>query len=128
MLPQAYVEARRLISGVRPPILDESGLVAALAHLVHDQGTSGGPFIESQSEMQRERLPLVLENTIYRMTQEALTNACRYSRSDAIKVSLVQDQDSEWLWLPTNRASHNVVSVGSFRIVSAVLAGETRIK
>ncbi len=34
LLQQAYFEARRLISGVRPPILDESGLVAALKHLI----------------------------------------------------------------------------------------------
>jgi hypothetical protein len=34
----------------------------------------------------------------------------------------------EWRWLPTNWASHNVVSVGSLGIVSAVLAGDTGIR
>lgn len=42
MLHQGHSEARRLISGVRPPILDESGVVAAIAHLVNDQGFKGG--------------------------------------------------------------------------------------
>ncbi|MHB8861386.1 MAG: PAS domain-containing sensor histidine kinase [Pirellulaceae bacterium] len=92
LLRQAYTEARRLISGVRPPILDESGLVAALEHLIHDQGVHGGPIIEFQSEVKSERLPLILENTIYRMAQEALTNACRHSRSHKIRVSLMQDE------------------------------------
>ena len=36
MLQQSHAETRRLISGVRPPILDESGVVAAIAHLVYD--------------------------------------------------------------------------------------------
>ena len=42
MLRQGHVEARRLISGVRPPILDESGVVAAIAHLVHDPAFDQG--------------------------------------------------------------------------------------
>lgn len=93
LLQKAYSEARRLISGVRPPILDESGLVAALEHLISDQRMSKGPIIEFQSEVKFDRLPLILENTIYRLAQEALANACRHSRSRRISVSLVQDHD-----------------------------------
>ena len=37
MLRQGHFEARRLISGVRPPILDEEGIVAAIAHLVGEE-------------------------------------------------------------------------------------------
>ena len=33
MLQQGHFEARRLIAGVRPPILDEAGVVEAIAHL-----------------------------------------------------------------------------------------------
>ena len=42
MLRESLFEARRLISGVRPPILDESGVVAAVAHLVYDFGLKRG--------------------------------------------------------------------------------------
>ena len=37
MLQQGHFEARRLIHGVRPPILDELGVVEAIAHLVHEE-------------------------------------------------------------------------------------------
>ena len=37
MLRQGHFEARRLIAGVRPPILDEEGIVAAVGHLVNEQ-------------------------------------------------------------------------------------------
>jgi signal transduction histidine kinase len=93
LLQQAYCEARRLISGVRPPILDESGLVAALEHLISDQRMSKGPIIDFQSEVKFDRLPHILENTIYRIAQESLANACRHSGSHKVRVSLVQDQD-----------------------------------
>lgn len=93
MLRQAHFEARRLISGVRPPVLDESGIVAAVAHLIHDHRAPGGPKIQFRSHVSFDRLPTVLENAIYRIAQEALTNACKHSRADEVRVSLVQRRD-----------------------------------
>ncbi len=89
MLRQAHAEARRLISGVRPPILDESGITAAIAHLVHDQGN--GREIEFQSRVSFNRLPDILENALYRIAQEALSNACKHSCSQKVRLSLVQE-------------------------------------
>ncbi|MFZ5830231.1 MAG: PAS domain S-box protein [Planctomycetota bacterium] len=91
MLQRASAEARRLISGVRPPILDESGITAALAHLVHDRRKIDGLDIEFVSRVAFDRLPQVLENAIYRMAQEALTNACQHSQSAKVRVSLIQE-------------------------------------
>ena len=51
MLQQGHFEARRLIAGVRPPILDESGIVEAVAHLVHELGREKGPRIEYRSRV-----------------------------------------------------------------------------
>lgn len=39
------------------------------------------------------RLTPILEIAIYRIAQEALTNACQHSRSQTVRVSLVQDKD-----------------------------------
>ena len=50
MLQHGHFEARRLIAGVRPPILDESGVVDAVAHLVHEEGRDKGPKIEYRSQ------------------------------------------------------------------------------
>ncbi len=90
MLRQSHFEARRLISGVRPPILDESGIAAAIAHLVHDLTFDRGPKIELRSKVSFGRLAPVLENAVYRIVQEALTNACKHSRSPRVRVSLIQ--------------------------------------
>ena len=45
LLRQGHFEARRLISGLRPPILDESGVVTAIAHLANECGLAGGPQV-----------------------------------------------------------------------------------
>ena len=93
MLRQGHAEARRLVSGVRPPILDESGVVAAIAHLVNDRSLSAGPTIGFHSNVHFTRLAAILENAIYRIVQEGLTNACKHSRSAAVRISLAQHGD-----------------------------------
>jgi PAS domain S-box-containing protein len=93
MLQQAHFEARRLIAGVRPPILDESGVVAAVGHLVNEQGRLKGPKIDYHSRVSFGRLAPIVENAIYRIVQEGLTNACQHSKSEKVRVSLVQRDD-----------------------------------
>lgn len=93
MLQQSHVETRRLISGVRPPILDESGVVAAIVHLVYDPAFDHGPKIHFRNRVTFQRLAPVLENVIYRIVQEGLTNARNHSRSAKILVSLKQRND-----------------------------------
>ena len=88
MLRQGHADARRLISGVRPPILDEEGIAAALTHLVNDYRREKGPTIELSSKVAFDRLVPILENAVYRIAQEALTNACRHSRSKRVHVEL----------------------------------------
>ena len=93
MLRQGLFEARRLIGGVRPPILDESGVVPAIAHLIHEASRQKGPRIEYHTKVEFDRLAPILENAIYRVGQEALTNACKYSQSPKIRVGLRQHGD-----------------------------------
>jgi len=93
MLRQGHSEARRLISGVRPPILDEAGIVAAIAHLVNEERRQKGPAVEYLSDVQFDRLTPTLENAIYRIAQEGVTNACRHSKSQRVRIELVQHAD-----------------------------------
>jgi signal transduction histidine kinase len=90
LLEQGHDETRRLISGLRPPVLDESGVVEAIAHLVHDQTRQKGPQIDYHSMVEFDRLVPALENAVYRICQEAITNAAQHSRAEKVRVSLVQ--------------------------------------
>ncbi len=91
MLRQAHSEARRLISGVRPPILDESGIVAALAHLVNEERRKQATVIEFHAQVAFDRLAPIIENAVYRIAQEALANACRHSKAEKVLLELVQN-------------------------------------
>ena len=93
MLQQGHFETRRLIAGVRPPILDEEGITAAVGHLVNEQIRLKGPKIDFHSRVDFDRLDPTLENAIYRIAQEALTNACKHGKSERISVSLLQRGD-----------------------------------
>jgi signal transduction histidine kinase len=97
LLQEAIAEARRLISGLRPPVLDESGVVAAIEYLVHEGERIGAPAIEFVVDVQFDRLASPLETAIFRVVQEALTNACRHSRSPKVEVRLVQEGDRVWV-------------------------------
>lgn len=90
LLRQGHRETRRLIAGVRPPILDESGVVDAVAHLVNEMGREHGPKIEFRNMVEFGRLMPILENAAYRITQEALANACKHSGSKTVHVTLWQ--------------------------------------
>jgi len=89
-LNQGIGEARRLISGLRPPILDEVGVVAAIQHLVHDVSEQDGPKPEFVADVGCGRLEPLLENAIFRIVQESLANARQHSKSDRVQVQLTQ--------------------------------------
>jgi signal transduction histidine kinase len=91
LVSQSHAEARRLVSEVRPPIIDEIGLETAISHLVYEQRQRGGPTIKFDSDVHFKRLPAILENALYRIVQEALTNACKYSKSKKVTVTMTQE-------------------------------------
>ncbi len=89
LLRRSIDEARRLISGLRPPILDDAGVVSALQYLVNERGPEIGELTFTH-KVQFQRLPPLLESAIYRVTQEALTNVVRHSGAQRARVELYQ--------------------------------------
>jgi PAS domain S-box-containing protein len=66
----------------------EEELLAAIAHLANDCSVTGRLRIVFHSNVKFKRLAAVLENVIYRIVQEGLTNASRHSQSDVVRVTL----------------------------------------
>jgi signal transduction histidine kinase len=93
LLRESMAETRRLIDGLRPPILDKSGVIAAIASLISEQQPQGAPAIEFVHPADFGRLAVPLEGAIFRIVQESLTNACRYSQSEKVRVELRRAND-----------------------------------
>lgn len=85
-------DLRRVVYALRPPALDEVGLVAAL-------GQAGEAAAEGALEFAFERpealppLPAAVEVAAYRITQEALTNVVRHARARRCTLRLAMDGD-----------------------------------
>lgn len=90
LLGQAAVETRRLISNLRPPILEKSGVVEAIRQLIQSRGDHVLPRVEFACDVRFNRLSPLLENSLFRIVQETLHNATRHSGSERAQVSLRQ--------------------------------------
>jgi two-component system, NarL family, sensor histidine kinase DevS len=85
---------RSLIVELRPPALDEIGLVAAVESLAHRITSSEGLTVETNIALALEgsdRLSPEVESTIYRVLQEALTNVAKHASATRIDVSLLME-------------------------------------
>jgi signal transduction histidine kinase len=80
-------DVRRLVAGLRPPVLDDLGLLGALRS-TGPAAVGGGPTVTVTAEGRVEDLPAALEVAAFRIAQEALTNAIRHARATAVNVSL----------------------------------------
>jgi signal transduction histidine kinase/HAMP domain-containing protein len=87
---EALREMRLLIFELRPPVLEEEGLVAALeTRLEAVEGRSG---LETDFILEGDiRLPTDVEEGLYRIAQEALNNALKHAQAKCIAVKLRQE-------------------------------------
>lgn len=89
----AIADIRRLVYELRPPALDELGLVAAIqAQAAHYDGRGGGisiSVVAPPSDL--PPLSAAVEVAAYRIVLEALTNAVRHAHADRCRVHIECD-------------------------------------
>ena len=79
-LEEVELELRRLSHELRPTLLDHLGLMPALRELAQGVTNRSGIAVKVIDETV-ERLPATIETVLYRVTQEAFTNAVRHSHA-----------------------------------------------
>ena len=87
---------RSLIAELRPAALDELGLDAAIATLSERSAAAAGIEVETQIELRNgesARLAPDTETTVYRLVQEALSNAARHSGGSVVRVEVAARDD-----------------------------------
>lgn len=135
----AIGEIRRIIDDLRPPALDELGLVGALesraARTVHRaDGAALRARVEAPADI--PPLPAAIEVAAYRIATEALTNAARHSDAttvtvrlsctDALHVEITDDGTPRGAWTPGVGISgmhERAAELGGRCVVGATEAG-----
>jgi signal transduction histidine kinase len=78
---------------LRPPMLDDLGLVPALEWQGREVSRRSNMEVDVHSQSVSEQLPDELKVCIYRLVQEALNNAATHAEAKNAKVSVIQNSD-----------------------------------
>jgi signal transduction histidine kinase len=103
---EAVSDVRRLVYGLRPPALDDLGLVAAIRQQTAKHGRladvdDGGrrsetgnnaPFFSVEALEPLPPLPAAVEVACYRIAQEVMTNVARHANASSCCVNLSVDE------------------------------------
>jgi two-component system sensor histidine kinase UhpB len=87
-------EVHTMAIRLRPSVLDDLGLSAALRSYVKEFSVNTGIHVDLRTVSLTERLPAKLETVLYRVVQEALTNVARHSGAKSCRVAL-ERQDTK---------------------------------
>lgn len=91
LIDQGIEHVRQLLVDLRPPLLDDMGLVNALQMYVEQQARRSGWQARCDFRLAAAPLPANLELTCFRVVQEALTNAARHAQARQVGVELRQE-------------------------------------
>ncbi len=130
-------EAHRLAWELHPAMLDDLGLDTALRRFVTDWSENSGVPVDWHSVgLDKHRLPVELESTLYRVAQEALTNVARHANARRVSlllerrpghVSLILEDDGAGFDVPA--ALHSFATNGKLGLLGmgerVTLAGGT---
>jgi len=94
---------RKMSVDLRPPLLDEVGLVPALRAYLEGQSTLSGVTMDLEEGTEKTplhletRLPADLEIACFRVVQESITNALRHAGARRVNVHIVRRPGVIWL-------------------------------
>ena len=94
LVDQTSCEIKRICTNLHPSVLDSLGLRAALSSYIDGFQNSYGIRAEFNSCELEERLPLEIEQVIYRVVQESLNNIAKHARAPQLSVNLIDTPSS----------------------------------
>jgi two-component system sensor histidine kinase UhpB len=91
MAAAAVDSTRRIAKGLAPGVLADLGLGAAAERLCEDLESASSLRVERAIAVGAARLPPTVEVAVYRILQEALTNAAKHAGASVVRVELARD-------------------------------------
>jgi signal transduction histidine kinase len=89
LVRQTVREARQVIAALRPEVLDDFGLSVALYQEIEEL-RSDGWRVDYEENLGEKRLPAAVEIALFRVAQEALTNARKHGQARLARVELTR--------------------------------------
>lgn len=86
-------DVRNLSLNLRPPMLDDLGLVASLRWLLDQRARAAGLQVRFEYDAFDKRPESALETACFRVAQEALTNVVRHAQAQNVFVELRREPD-----------------------------------
>lgn len=123
-------DVRRVVYDLRPPALDDLGLIGAIKAHIHKLA-SGGLNIDLNTPDELPSLPAAVEVACYLIIQEALTNVVRHSDAKNCKISisinnnLLLEIRDRGIGIPSKH--HHGVGLNSMRQRTEELGGKFQI-
>lgn len=87
LLEQAEAQLRHISHELRPAVLDDLGWVAAIRFLAEGVAKRTGLAVRIKTSY-TGRLPSAVETALYRVVQEALTNAAKHARATNVAIEI----------------------------------------
>jgi PAS domain S-box-containing protein len=88
IVDEALVQMRRLAYALRPSMLDDLGLAAALRSIAQQTAQRSGLTIRCEPDLAVQRLAPEVEIAVFRIAQEALTNIVRHAQARQVQMTL----------------------------------------
>jgi two-component system sensor histidine kinase DegS len=101
-------DLHKLIYELRPAVIDELGLVAAINSMLEDNLKVNGLKVRFKTTGQVRRLPPALEITLFRVVQEALSNIMKHSQARQAAIHLFFKRRSIKIRIRDNGIGFNV--------------------
>lgn len=91
LVEQTAEQIRDIMSSLRPPVLDDYGLLAALLWYGEQFARRTNIKVLIEGEETVPRLAVRVENTLFRIVQEALTNVAKHAQATQVTVTIQED-------------------------------------
>jgi signal transduction histidine kinase len=95
MVDRAATELRRICKALRPPLLDDLGVEAALRNLVKEFESHSDLAVDLSLKLDsaRDRISEAASLCLYRVLQESLHNVTRHAEASAVNIALLRERD-----------------------------------
>ncbi len=136
LLDGTIAATRRIAADLRPLMLDDLGLAAALDWLTHNFSKHTGIATDLIIDDSVAQVPEPIASALYRITQESLTNVAKYAQATTAEIRL--ERDGEWVQLrvrdngrgiePADQDKRGAFGLLGIRERVSLLGGDVMIK